>query len=234
MSESTHPAGVGRLTDGVVVGVGRALAGRHARVGLDQVTLQVKPDRLLVDTSAELLANVSGRHRVQGACDLHVMIGMHFGLAPARDIKWLCRSGQQKSPLFLGKYLARDTPRGAMNAAASKVSGPRFGSVAKEHDVVRERLTREPALAYEWHLIFDARLVARVTYAGRVDEEVARLRVLRERGIDGWVLCAGPHDGGTGVAQYDAMGDSAEELPRGIKPSTSASVVCKNVGHTNW
>lgn len=120
--------------------------------------------------------------------------------------------------LFPDKDLSWDTPRGAVNAATGNLVRPRFGRVAKQRDVVRERLRREPTLADEGHLILDTRLVARMAYAGRVDEEAARLRVLSERRIDRWVLCAGSHDGGARVVEHDAMGDTAEELPCGIKP----------------
>jgi hypothetical protein len=105
-----------------------------------------------------------------------------------------------------------------MNPPAGNVSAPCLGSGAQQSQVVRERLAREPALAHEWDLILNARLVARMPYTSGVDEEVARLSVLRERRIDSRVLRAGADDGGARVVEHDAPNYATEEQPGGVEP----------------
>src|SRR5262249_3920927 len=87
-------AGVRSLADWVVTGVGGALARRHARMALYELSLQIEANRLLVDASSELLADESGGHRVQGAGNLHVVIWVHLGVGPTRNVEWLNRRGQ--------------------------------------------------------------------------------------------------------------------------------------------
>src|SRR5690606_16184854 len=99
--------GIRRFADRVIVDVSRALARSDASVKLDELAAQVKPQSLLVESSPQGPPDVGRRHRVQRPSNLHVVIGMHLYVGPARDIERRIRSGQQVGSLFALEYFAR-------------------------------------------------------------------------------------------------------------------------------
>ena len=173
----------GAFAGGIVVRVGRALARRHARVRLDQLACRGRCRTDVRSTrTRSVLPMYARRHRVQRASDLHVVVGMHLGGRPERHVE-AARSarGSMCGSLLALEDLARHLPRRAVHARAGDVAAPLLGVRAEHVEVVAERLAVEPALAHVRHLVLDARLVLRSSHARRVDEEAARLRVVRER-----------------------------------------------------
>ena len=99
---------VSGLSNGIVVGVGRAPSRQLARVKLDEHGAEEDLHRRLVGAYPDLLAAVERRHRVERARDLDVMIGMHLGLHRSeRNFERLGRWREHQGLLRLLEGLAR-------------------------------------------------------------------------------------------------------------------------------
>ena len=88
-----HPVGVpprvGLEFWGIVLIVRLTFSGRFCRVRLDELPLAVDPYQRTVPAHGHLLAQVAGRHRIQGLEKPNVMVGMDFTFRPLRCVETL-------------------------------------------------------------------------------------------------------------------------------------------------
>jgi hypothetical protein len=84
-----------------------------------------------------------------------------------------------------------------------------------------------------WHLVFDPRLVLRMSHASRINEESARLGILGEGGIECWILWIRARDCGRHVVDNNAQATPPKNRQAASRASQTDSTVCVNVGQTN-
>lgn len=133
-----------------------------------------------------------------------------------RDVEARFRKRQQGRTLLGLKQLDRHLTRRAVDAGACDVAAPTLG-VSSAMRKPKEALARKPAASDVLHLVFDAGLVARLSYARRVDEEARVLRVLGEHPLN---LRRGVIRGNNdrlGIVGQHTADDASKEVPRRIE-----------------
>ena len=137
ISASTSRSGVDALSRRVVRGVGRASAGRLARVHLDQLGAEVDFHERAVGAHANVLPEVQRRNGVQRPRDLDVMVGMNLRLLDVdRHVEDRLGRRKHRRPLDRLEHLARDLARRPVHARAGDIATPVRGALAGVLEIV--------------------------------------------------------------------------------------------------
>ena len=222
LEEGDVAARIGALLGREVVGVGGALAGWDARVGLDQPQPVVEADGGGV-----------------GAGHLGVLITSHLGLAPQRQVVARGGCGQQVGAFHGLEVLVRQALGGAVATHPGLVLAPVAG-VGAGHLQVLQVLAGEAVIADVAHAALAARLVAGVAGAGGIDLEATRLGVLEEGAVDPRLERVGVLDHRLGAIRDQGAEHSAVELPgrlagldgarRGLRKAGVDEAVARHIG----
>lgn len=176
--------GVGSLFGREIGRIGRAPAGRLARMSLDQHATVVKAYGLRVGSCTKLPAaegeDEMARQGIQRLGDLGVLIARHFGLGPQRHVIGLARRCDQLRAFDGIEMLARQALRTGMTAQAVFFETPASGMLAGVIDR-QQTLAGKAIVAHVTDTSFDARFVLRVAHARDIDLESVRLNVVQKR-----------------------------------------------------
>lgn len=210
------PAGVGAAILRVVVVVGGTSAGRLRRVDLDQLAAEEDAYQGAIAADDDRLAPVRRGHRVEGAAELDMMIGMNAALGPLRRVEPIAGEGPQRDALFFLEDRQRPAARGAVDAGAGDLLAPADGLALDVLDV-EEALAAEEVLPHVGNLSLDVRLAGGVVGGGRVDHEAPVLGVLGKGALEDGLIAVRLGDRGLEVVHDGAGGDAAKELPGGFQ-----------------
>jgi hypothetical protein len=144
------------------------------------------------------------------------MVGVDPRLAPQRHVEGRRRRREHVRSLVALEDLPRHLTSRAVRTRPRDLARPALG-VAPRVLERREGLAVEAALAHVRDLILDAALVLRRAHPRRVDEDLASLRVVEERGHDRRRERVGLCDDRRHVVGHQHARHRAEEAPRGVE-----------------
>ena len=208
------PESVGTQLGRIVLGVSGSATARPTRVDLDQASPVVDAHQLEAQPDLHLLSRRAQgrRYRVEGVLAGHVVIGMHFGVAPVGDLVGLAVPGMQGLSFRIQEDLQGLTPGGAVDAPSRDISTPACRLIPEVSQIL-ELSALEEALAYVLDTPLHLGLVLGVAHPGRVGDEASMLGVFQKATGQAGVQCVSACHSGGEVVDDQIFGNAAEEGP---------------------
>src|SRR5207249_848510 len=178
--------GVWSLSVGVIGVIGRASAARFPIMCFDQLAADVDPYQCAIRSDLDLHAHIpTRRHRIQGAIDSNMPVGMNLAVGPVRRVKAPALERNQNRLLFGLEDLDRYSTCRSMNAAPGRIPTP-DESAALNVAEIDERFTLEEALPHKTNGVFHDGLIFRVPRSCRVGQKATVVGVLEKGPIETW------------------------------------------------
>ncbi len=179
-----------------------------------------------------MLLQVRGGHRVQGTCDLDVMVGVDLGFDPRGHVEGLGGRRQHRGTLGALEHLARDLARRACTRVPAtslhQQAAHRRQSASVSHDSPANQPPRTCCTCRSTRALSRGR----ATRAGSTKMPRAWTYSPKTSLSRGQVGSA-PTIIVVGLSGTSVLGIAPKKRQAASSPSMMAAVVCEKVGHTN-